>query len=156
MAHAPFVWQEHEYVFQEKTNDWYWAVGIIAISITVISMIFGNTLFALLILFGIITLTIFASKPPRLIKFEINKSGIIIERSFFPYATLDTFWVEDNTHVDRPSKLFIKSNKVFAPMIAIPLGTMDPQDVRDFLMNHILEEHHIETLSEKALEYLGF
>ncbi len=156
MAHAPFIWEEHEYIFQEKTNDWYWAVGIIAFSITVISIIFGNALFALLILVGIITLTIFASKPPRLVRFEINKSGIIIEKSFFPYATLDTFWIEDNTHTGKPSKLFIKSNKTLAPMIAIPLGNMDAQEVRDFLMGHIIEEHHIEALSEKILEYLGF
>lgn len=156
MAHAPFIWQEHEYIFQEKTNDWYWAVGIIAFSITVISIIFGNTLFALLILVGIITLTVFASRPPRLIRFEINKSGIIIEKSFFPYATLDTFWVEDNTHIAKPSKLFIKSNKTLSPIIAIPLGNMDAQEVRDFLMNHIFEEHHIESFSEKVLEYLGF
>ncbi len=156
MAHTPFIWEEHEYVFQEKTNDWYWAVGIIAISITVISIIFGNTLFALLILFGIITLTIFASKKPRLVRFEINKSGIIIEKSLFPYGTLDTFWVEDNTHTGRPSKLFIKSSKVFAPIIAIPLGEMNPEEIRDFLLDHVIEEHHIETFSEKLLEYLGF
>jgi hypothetical protein len=45
---------------------------------------------------------------------------------------------------------------MFAPMIAIPLGKMDPQEVREFLMDHIIEEHHIEAFSEKVLEFLGF
>ena len=72
MAKPPFIWEAHEYIFQEKTSDWYWAVGIIAVSLAVLLIIFGNVLFALVVLIGSFTLSIFAARRPDLVRFEIN------------------------------------------------------------------------------------
>ncbi len=73
MAKPPFIWETHEYMFQEKTSDWYWGVGIVILSIAVITIIFGNLMFALLILLGGFALTLFASKRPEVVRFEISK-----------------------------------------------------------------------------------
>jgi hypothetical protein len=78
MGKDPFIWQAHEYYFQAKTTDWYWAVGIIGVSIAIISIIYGNVLFAMLVLISTFALSVFASKEPPLVRFEINKSGILI------------------------------------------------------------------------------
>lgn len=156
MGKDPFIWQAHEYYFQEKNSDWYWAVGIVGFSIAVIAAIFGNILFALLVLISTFALSMFASKEPRIIRFEINKSGIIIEKTLYPYATLESFWVEDNKHLNRPSQLFLKSQRTLVPLIAIPLEGVDPEDIRDFLLDHLLEDHHTEPLGQKILEYFGF
>lgn len=156
MGKDPFIWEAHEYYFQAKTNDWYWAVGIIGVSIAIISIIYGNILFAVLVLLSTFALCIFGAKEPRLVRFEINKSGILIGKSLFPFGTLDSFWVEDNKHIGRPSQLFIKSKKTMVPMIAIPLEGMDPEDIRDFLLDHLFEDHHAEPLGQKVLEYFGF
>lgn len=156
MGKDPFIWEAHEYYFQAKTTDWYWAVGIIGVSIATISIIYGNVLFAMLVLISTFALSIFASKEPPLVRFEINKSGILIGRTLFPFGTLDSFWVEDNKHLGHPSQLFIKSKKVMVPLIAIPLEGMDPEDIRDFLLDHLLEDQHAEPLGQKLLEYFGF
>lgn len=156
MAKHPFIWEAHEYTFQEKSSDWYWAVGIVAVSVSIISIIFGNILLALLVLLGSFALSLFASKRPSVIKFEINKTGILINRTLYPYGTLESFWVEDNRHLDLESKLFIKSQRMAVPIIIIPLEGMDPEDIRDFLLDHLLEEHHVESAGQKLLEYLGF
>lgn len=156
MGKDPFIWKAHEYYFQEKTSDWYWAVGIIGFSIAVIAIIFGNILFSLLIIVSTLALSLFASKEPRLLRFEINKSGVIIDKTLFPFGTLESFWVEDNKHLGRPSQLFLKSQRVMVPIIAIPLEGTDPEDIRDFLLDHLLESHHVEPLGQKLLEYFGF
>ncbi len=152
----PFIWETEEYYFQEKTSDWYWVVGIIGISIAILAMIFGDTLFALLILISTFALALFASKRPHVVRFEVSKKGIMIERTLYPYATLDSFWVEDNRHIGTPSKLIVKSRKAIVPLIAIPLDGIDPDDVRDFLLDNLLEDHHPEPLGQKILEYFGF
>lgn len=156
MGKDPFIWQAHEYYFQAKTTDWYWAVGIIGASIAIISIIYGNVLFAMLVLISTFALSVFASKEPPLVRFEINKSGVLIGKTLFPYGTLDSFWVEDNKHLGHPSQLFIKSKKVIVPLIAIPLEGTDPEDIRDFLLDHLLETPHTEPLGQKLLEYFGF
>ena len=127
MAKPPFIWEAHEYTFQEKSSDWYWAVGIVAISIAVISIIFGNVLLALLILLGSFSLSLFAAKHPVYVRFEINKTGVLIDRTLYPYGTLESFWVEDNRHLDLESKLFLKSQRLAMPIIAVPLEGADPE-----------------------------
>jgi hypothetical protein len=156
MGKDPFIWEAEEYYFQEKTSDWYWAVGIIGVSVAVLSIIFGNTLFAVLILLSTFSLALFASKRPSILRFEVSKKGIMIGKTLYPFGTLDSFWVEDNRHIGRPSKLIVKSRKAMVPLIAVPLGDINPEEVRDFLMDHLLEDHHVEPLGQKFLEFFGF
>lgn len=156
MAKGPFIWETEEYYFQEKTSDWYWAVGIIGVSISVLAVIFSNALFALLIFLSTFALTLYGSRRPNVLKFEVGKRGIMIGNTLYPFGTLESFWVEDRRHIGRPSKLVIKSRKPMVPLIAIPLGETNPEEVRDFLMDHLLESHHPEPLGQKLLEYFGF
>lgn len=156
MARTQFVWEAHEYIFQEKSSDWYWAVGIISASAAVISIIFGNILFALLIALAGFALALFAAKEPAFVRFELNKTGVIVGKILYPYGTLESFWVEDNQHHEFQSKLFIKSQKMAMPLIVIPLENVDPGEIRDFLLDHLLEEHNHEGVGQKLLEYLGF
>lgn len=156
MAKPPFIWEAHEYLFQEKSSDWYWVVGIVTLSASVLSIIFGNVLFGLILLMGGFTLSVFAARRPSIVRYEIGKTGILIDKRFFPFGTLESFWVEDNRHVDMQSKLLIKSQRVMVPLIVIPLEGISPEDLRDFLLDHLLEEHHTEPLGQKIMEGLGF
>lgn len=153
---GPYIWETHEFIYQEKTNDWYWIVGIIAVSISIVSIIFGNILFALFILLGAFTLCLFAAKKPEIIRYEINNTGIIINKTLYPYHSLHSFFVEDNTHHGLQSKAIFRSKKLIVPLLILPLEDIHPEELRDFLFEHLPEEHHTESLSHKILEYLGF
>ncbi len=156
MAKGPFIWETEEYYFQEKTSDWYWAVGIVGVSISILAVIFSNALFALLVLFSTFALALYGSKRPSVVKFEVGKKGVMIANTLYPFGMLESFWVEDNRHIAKPSKLIIKSKKPIVPLIAIPLGEINPEDIRDFLMDHLLESHHPAPLGQAILEYFGF
>lgn len=156
MKQPPFIWEAHEYFFREKTSDWYWAVGIVTLCVSVLSMIFGNVLFGLIVLIGGFILSIFAARRPNLIRFELNKSGILINKRLYPFSALESFFVEDNRHHDMQSKLLLKSQRLVVPLIVVPLEGIDPEDIRDFLLDHLLEEHHTEPLGQKIMEGLGF
>jgi hypothetical protein len=41
-------------------------------------------------------------------------------------------------------------------MIAIPLEGAEPEDIRDFLLDHIVEDHHAEPIGQQLLDYFGF
>ena len=45
-----FSWQTKEYVYQHKSADWYWALGIITVSFAAAAFILNNRLFGILIL----------------------------------------------------------------------------------------------------------
>lgn len=156
MQRKPLVWEAHEYIYREKTSDWYWAVGVIAVSVAVISFIYANVLLGILILIGSFTLALFGSRRPKSFRFEINGTGILIGKAFYAYGTIDSFWIEDNTHIEYQSKLIFKSKSLLSPLMVIPLEDHDPALIRDYLLDHLPEEHHIEPISHKILEGLGF
>lgn len=146
-------WTAPEHFHTEKTNDWYWAVGIIAITGASLAFIFNNIIFGIFILIGTFALIVHASKHPRNIHCEINDRGIVIDNILYPFLTLESFWIDAH---ERPAKILVKSNKTFMPYITIHIDEVDPEEVRDILLNYIAETEHHEPLSQKILERFGF
>ncbi len=151
----PLRWQAHEYDHYERSTDWYWAVAIITLSIIALSIIWNDYLFALVIAIGVFALVLYTKRPSKLITYELSKKGIRIEKTLYPYPTLESFWVEDYNQTPRP-KLILKSIKVMMPHIVIPIEGIHPDEVHSFLSARLPEEEHVESLSVKVMEYLGF
>lgn len=150
---APLIWQTYEYVHQEKSSDWYWAVSIIAISMATTSILFGNILFAIFLVLAFFMLMVYANRKPNLIKIKLDDRGITEGRAHYHYSTIDSFWVEDRYE---DHKLILKSKRKTLPYIIIPIVEISPDDVRDHIRNYLPEEEHNEPLSKKIMEYLGF
>ena len=151
---APISWEAHEYVHVEKTKDWYWALGLMAVAGAVAALLFNNVLFAVLILATLFALALFASRKPDLVSFTITQRGVRVDDTLYPFQALASFAVDDETG-DIP-KLILVSNKLFAPNLVIPLEGIEPDDVHDFLLDYLLESDHVEPLSHKVMVYLGF
>ena len=146
-------WEASEYTYKKKTVDWYVALGIIAISISTASFILGNTLFAVLVIIGTGTLVMYSARKPSSIHVELNSRGVLIDDLIHPYNTLESFWVEE---YGKEPKIIIQSKKMFMPYIMIPIGNADPKEIREFLYEHLDEEEHVEPLTHKLMDYLGF
>ena len=146
-------WDAPEHIHTEKNNDWYWSVGIITITAAALAFIFGNVIFGIFILVAAFALIVHASKKPKIIHYEINDRGLVIDSTLYPFLTLESFWINAN---EDPSKLLVKSHKTFMPYIAIYIEEVDPEQVRDILLNYIAETEHQEPISQKILERFGF
>ena len=80
---------------------------------------------------------------------------MIINNKLYLYNSLESFWVEDNEEYGAP-KLLIKSKKMFATHIIIPIKQVSPSEVRDYLIKYLDEEEDSEPLSQKIVEFFGF
>ncbi len=150
-----FSWKTPEYIYTEKTSDWYWTVGIVSAAIVVVSIIFGDTLFGLIVAIGAFSLTMFASRKPRVVAIEINQKGVAVERVLYPFPSIDSFFV-DAEHRHGP-RLFLKSKKVVVPLIDMPIATtVDTEELRTFLSAHLEEEVVKEGVLHGLFERLGF
>jgi len=147
------TWQAPEFNYTPKGPDWYWTVGIIALTLIVIAILSGNLLFAFVLLVGSTALSYQASRKPGLAEFAVNNHGVRVNETLYPYSDVESFWVEDNPH---EQKLILQSQKLLMPYIIIPIVDVDPQELRHYLLQFIPEEHHKEPLSQKIMEYLGF
>jgi hypothetical protein len=155
MAKAPFrvEWDAHEYEHKERTSDWFWAMGIVAIALAVASAIFGNLILSILIILAFFSLTLFINRPPETIHVVIDENGITRGNLRYPYPTLHSFWIDD-THNHR--KIILRSQKTFMPLIIIPIGDSDSEKLQRILSRYIPQEFLSLPLTEKILEYLGF
>lgn len=147
-------WDAHEYEHKVRTEDWYWAVGIITAGIVIASLIFGNIIFGILIAISAFSLILFINRPPETIHIIIDEFGIVKEKVRYPYSTLHSFWID----VEHPhKKIILRSHKTLMPLIIIPLGDgIDPEKLQRTLLRYMPEEYYNLPVTERLLEYLGF
>ena len=146
-------WEAYEHEHIERGSDWFWALGIIAACAGVTSIIFGNFLFALVIFVAAFTIGLIAKQPPELHEFEIGPKGIRIGNDLHAYDSIIAFWVDDE--LEEPL-LLVDTTKFMTPNLVIPVGDMDPEEVREYLRAHTEEVRMQEPIAHKILEFFGF
>ncbi|OGG72851.1 hypothetical protein A3A38_02700 [Candidatus Kaiserbacteria bacterium RIFCSPLOWO2_01_FULL_53_17] len=150
---APLAWSAYEHEHIERGSDWFWALGIIAVSAALTSILFSNVLFAILILIAATTIGLIARHPPELHEFEIGEKGIRAGKTLHPYDSIISFWIEEEA--EEPL-LLVDTTTFMSPNLIIPLGEMDPATIREFLGARVEEVPMKEPLAHKILELFGF
>lgn len=154
MENESLIWKTHEFEYREKSIDWYWILGIIAIFGALIAVVFSNLIFAVLIIVGAFVMFLYGSKLPDTINCEINKRGVRVDKKLYPYNLLESFWVDEiNEH--KP-KLLMTSKSTLALHIVIPIRDISPDSVRDYLSKHIPEIEQSESFTERIMEWIRF
>ncbi|MBI5456258.1 hypothetical protein HY969_00800 [Candidatus Kaiserbacteria bacterium] len=150
---APLRWSAYEHEHIERTSDWFWALGIIAVCAALTSVLFGNILFALLIVVAASVIALIARTPPDLHDFEISERGIRAGDALHTYSDIISFWVE--TEAEDDPLLLVDTTKFMAPNLVIPLGGIDPEHVRAYLRERVDEVPMKEPMAHKILEFFG-
>lgn len=147
-------WQAHEHEHVERSDDWYWALGIAAVCLAITAILFHDTLFGLLIVVAAATMGLYAREPRPLHSFEISSRGIKVDDTLHHWDDVISFWIEEDN--DASPTLLVDTTKVLAPNLIIPLDSVDHTAVRTLLAEHCTETPMREPLAHKILETLGF
>ena len=150
---ASLEWKAYDRKEVAHTPDWYWAVGIISLSIAVTSVIFNNILFAILVVISTIVLFLRTLQKPREQSYTLTNKGLRINKELNAYTSLESFWVEE---IEENPMLIIKPKSLISPLFVVPLSDINPSEVREYLLNFLPEVEHHEPLSKKIMEFLGF
>jgi len=147
-------WDAQEYEHKHRSPDWFWAVGIVSISVAITFIILGNIIVAILVIIGVFALALFADRPPSTLHVVVDEKGITRGNVRYPYQTLQSFWI-DTEHPHK--KIILKSEKLLMPLIIVPLSDdTDIDELHEKLSLFMHEEYHSLPFVEKILEYLGF
>ncbi len=152
-----FEWSAYEHEHMERSNEWFWIVGIIAVALAIAALILGNPLFAALIVISAFLLAMFAVKKPEEILYQLTPKGVRINNALYPYRTLNSFFVtHGDPRLDMIPKLLLESERPLMPLMSIPLAPgMDPDDVREFMLQFVKEEEHKEPIAHHLLAMIG-
>ena len=138
-------WEAPEYEHFERSNDWYWAVGIAVVVLFFVALFLKSFLFGIMILLGGFSLGLYGVRKPGLVSFGIGPRGVKIGEKIYYFDDLESFWVRyDPPYV---KELVIESKKAIMPHITIPLGDADPVGVRSYLLKFLPEEKIDESLT---------
>lgn len=148
------TWEAPEHHHIEKGSDWYWALGIIAAVGAVLAIVFGNILFAIVILLGATIMTIVSLREPAIIPFAITPRGVRVNDRLYPYATLASFCIDDED--PRGPQLLLRSSGALAPIIVMPIPDEYVEEIDDVLSKRLPEEHLEESLAHRLMEFIGF
>jgi len=146
-------WKAYEHTHSDKDSDWFWALGIIAVSSALVAILFKNFLFALLILVGSFTLALLSARAPRELTFALTSRGVLIDKSLFPYQMLISFWIRDRDG-DNPT-LIIDAKRFMTPHIIAPLEAADVEAIHEYLLDYLPEEELEEPFAQRILEKFG-
>lgn len=149
-----FEWSAEGYLFEEKSADWYWALGIIAVAGAIASVLFGNVILALLILAAAGTLALSTLKRPRMHVFRVTDEGVMIDENLYEYESIHSFSVLEYIDPTRPPALSIKTRKPLAPHLLIPIVGPDPVEIFEFFDEHLEEGRHHESLTDRIIELM--
>jgi hypothetical protein len=147
-------WSAYEHEFVERNSEWFWALGIVAVCIALISILFQDFLFSVVVLMGAGTIGLLANIPPEVVEFEVSNRGIRVGRQLHRYDEIIAFWVEDEH--DAAPLLLVDTTKLMAPNLIIPIENIDPHEIRTFLKEHAEEVPMREPIAHKILEFFGF
>ncbi|MFA5778052.1 MAG: hypothetical protein WC870_00980 [Candidatus Paceibacterota bacterium] len=152
-------WSALEYEEKERSQDWFWALGIIVATSSIASIIFANYFFAALLLLSGVLLGFFAIKKPDIVNYELNTKGLKIRNRLCPYENIKSFWVQLDTSGETKLKptLFINLERVFMPILSIPIDETIATEIHSIMISkNIAEIEMKEHPSEKIMEVLGF
>lgn len=146
------VWRTLEYPYAEKSRDWFLSVGIIALALSIASLIFGNFLLGAFVVISAATLFLFALRRPAEIRCELNKNGFFVEKIRYLYKDIESFWISGEK--ETPA-LHVKTKSIYSPYLSIPLRKEDVGKVRGFLGRRVSEEEFNEPFSHRIAEAMG-
>ncbi len=147
------AWNVLTHVHRERTNDWYWALGLIAVVAAGLSIWLGNLLFGILILLCAGSIGALAMRGPREHSVEIDSRGISIDGTLYPYRTLKSFWVDANPEYPR---LYLTTGGILNPQMALPLDDeYHAQVVHAYLVDRLSVDEQEPHLGEHVVYLLG-
>src|SRR6185503_19382312 len=146
-------WQVASHTMRERSNDWYWGLGAVAVIGTIASVVFGNALLAIIIVIGAFCLGYHALQKPREHTVTIGPRGISVDGTRYPWRSIRSFWVE---HMDPHARLFVTMNGIVAPHFSLFLAdTVEADQVRRMLKRYVPEVEQGPQLGEQLVEIMG-
>ena len=152
-------WSALEFEERERSKDWFWALGIIVVTSSIAAIIFNDYFFAVLLIISGLLLGFFAVKKPDVISYELNTDGLKIGNRLYPFENIKAFWVQLNSDKQLNAKnlLFIKSERIFIPIIAVPIEETMAEEIHYKMTSKEIPEVEMkEHPAEKIMEVLGF
>src|SRR5262245_46057829 len=113
-------WTAPTHTPRERSADWYWALGLIALGGIVVSIVLNNALVAIVIAIIAVCLGALAARAPRHCEIHLTEEGIVVDHDMHPYRSLRSFFVFEEHPAG--ARLLLTTHSIIHPHIALIIG----------------------------------
>jgi hypothetical protein len=157
MIHAQtkkYEWDALEYEHQEKSTDWYWALGIAIVVGTILCIISHNYLLAVLLVFGGFMIGYYADDKARHVHIELSDRGVKIDNDLYIYESMGHFWMYTD-HKNRNRITIITGRKIMPQTTLTLPETIPATEIRDYLLQFLEEKEIKPSIIDLLSESIG-
>jgi len=151
-------WRVDTHEHQERSNDWYWGLGLVTIAGAGLAVFFGNALFAVIILLGLGSLGVLIARGPREHEVRVTSRGLHMDGTLYRWSGVDSFWVEDERALPagRQAHLLVTTQGILHPQLIIPIGDLNrARNLREYLRRIVKEEEQEPHLGHHVVQMFG-
>jgi len=146
-------WSAPEYKHKDKSVDFIWTIGLIAIIMCIIAIWKQNYIFSIFIFISGCALILFSIRPPEEINFLIETEGFSLGKDKYEWKKIKGFNIKKDTD---EAILLIRIDKYLLPVYTIPLPFELVEQVRENLLRVTENVPLEESKSMKFMEKIGF
>jgi len=146
-------WTAHDSNSQTKSGDWYFVLWTVALTGAVAAFYLDNPLFGLFLVIAAFSVTIYASRKPKLVTFGVTRRGVVTDTLLYPFSNLSCFYIEEGA----PTYLVLQSTKTLQPLITIPVSDdVDISELHAFLVSFLEEKALGVPMYQRIIDRIGF
>ncbi len=112
-------WEAEEYVIRDRNTWWYVGLFAVGIALCTLAVILRWWTFLILVILSVVAILVSTFRPPRKIKYTLNKEGLKEGDRIHKYEEFKAFGIlKEDTHFSAvliPKKRFGLSTKVYFP-----------------------------------------
>ncbi len=112
-------WEAEEYIVREHNTLWYIGLFVVGAVLGILAVVVDAYTFLILVILSIIAILISSLRPPRKIKYTLNKEGLSEGEKLHKYEDYKAFGIlKEGSHFSAvliPKKRFGLSVKVYFP-----------------------------------------
>lgn len=127
-----------EYTKYERSLLWYVITFAVGAGLLIYAILTSNFLFAVILVLITVIIIIMSFNQPRILKMVIDPTGIRIGGKKYEFRKFKNFSV-----IYEPpdvNTLYLEFDMPLRDRLSIPLGDADPNMVREYLLNYIVED----------------
>ncbi len=144
-------WDFYSHDEHERGRWWYILAAIIVILLLGYSFFDQNYLLAVIVALTILIFVVSEMRGPGFHNFAITEDGLIAGPDFYAYTELNNFFIIYEPPVVKT--LYFDPKSVFSPHIGVPLGDVNPNEIREILLNFLPED--LEKEEEPTSDFFG-
>ena len=131
-------WTFPEYIQRARSKTWYFVVIVLVGLALLYSIWTMNILFAVILVLGTFIIIFQSFQAPRNVPVVEGQDGVILDKTYYPYKILKSFWI-----IYEPPEakyLYLNFKTTIRKNMPIPLNDVNPIKLREMLLNYIEED----------------